>query len=56
MQNNPSIGHMIMAVACILLLGVLGEAIGHVTWLDVYRMTGSAIGASVLSRMFAGFE
>ena len=56
MQKNPSIGHMMIAVACIILLSVLGQAAGHVSWVDVYRMIMSAIGVSVLSRMFAGFE
>ncbi len=56
MQNNPSIAHMMMAVACILLLSVIAQANGHATWLEVYHSTLSAVFASILSRLFAGFN
>ncbi len=56
MENNPSIGHMLMALGLLLFMAVIAQSLEQVTWLEVYRVVGGAFFGMLLSRIIAGFE
>jgi len=56
MQDNPSVGHMLMSLSVIIFLSVIGQAVTDISWLDAYRIIAAAASALVLSRVFAAFN